>query len=345
MRTDLATLLVATTESWLVSLTPATVLWTAAGLLVLFFSLLAGLWIGVRHAWRLLGWVSGFWYPLRRQLLARWPAERAVWWRQRLTSVNPAELALLLGAAGAIWLAIAAVVEIAEAVLEPTGVLAIDWQVYQRLQTLRDPALDTLLVVITELGGAWITTPIVIAVASWLAWRRLWMAFGYWVGAAIAARLSVLLLKAQLLRPRPGNIYSGVESFSFPSGHATTAMVLYGFLAFLLAMRLPLLGRMALYAVAAVLVVLIGFSRLYLGVHWLTDVVAGFALGGAWMVLLALAFTRLHARQSPAPVPLAIVLCLALVGAGALRFGLQLDSVIENYQNAILNVERDHAAE
>jgi membrane-associated phospholipid phosphatase len=73
------------------------------------------------------------------------------------------------------------------------------------------------------------------------------------------------------------------STFSFPSGHATVSLAVYGALSVVLARRLR--GRARLVAVggAALLVSLIGFSRLYLGVHFLTDVLAGFAAGTAWL--------------------------------------------------------------
>jgi membrane-associated phospholipid phosphatase len=84
------------------------------------------------------------------------------------------------------------------------------------------------------------------------------------------------------------------STYSFPSGHASASLAVYGTLGFLLARRLRnRRARVASLAGAAALVLLIGFSRLYLGVHYLTDVLAGFSLGLAWVTLCALA---LHLR-------------------------------------------------
>lgn len=217
---------------------------------------------------------------------------------------------------------------------EPSAT-TIDLQLHAWLQGLREPWLDLLLAMVTELGGAWVTAPVAGGIALWLAWRRLWPALGYWLAAAIVVRLSIALLKQQLARARPGNFYSGVESFSFPSGHATTATVLYGLVAVLLAAGLPRAGRLMLYGGAALLIILIGFSRLYLGVHWFTDVVAGFALGLAGLLLLVRLFRRLPPAQQPPTRTLALLFCTLLMGAAALRLGLALDSVVANYQLAL----------
>ena len=80
------------------------------------------------------------------------------------------------------------------------------------------------------------------------------------------------------------------SSFSFPSGHALISLAVYGSIALVLARRLPRRGdRMLLYAATGLLVLAIGFSRLYLGVHFLSDVLAGFAAGAAWLALLYVA--------------------------------------------------------
>jgi membrane-associated phospholipid phosphatase len=79
-------------------------------------------------------------------------------------------------------------------------------------------------------------------------------------------------------------------TFSFPSGHALVSLAVYGALALLLARRISSHRRRTLlFALTALWVALIGFSRLYLGVHFLSDVLAGFAAGAAWLALLYVA--------------------------------------------------------
>ena len=90
-------------------------------------------------------------------------------------------------------------------------------------------------------------------------------------------------------------------SFSFPSGHSSVAIAFYGALALVLARLLPRWrARLALALAAAALVAVIGLSRLYLGVHYLSDVLAGFAAGLAW-------FSDLRARtRRPRSPPLTL---------------------------------------
>jgi undecaprenyl-diphosphatase len=77
------------------------------------------------------------------------------------------------------------------------------------------------------------------------------------------------------------------RTYSFPSGHALVSLAVYGSIALVLARRLPTRGeRVLLLAGTGALVLAIGFSRLYLGVHFLSDVLAGYAAGAAWLALL-----------------------------------------------------------
>jgi undecaprenyl-diphosphatase len=98
-------------------------------------------------------------------------------------------------------------------------------------------------------------------------------------------------LKELFGRPRPpGEHLTYAAGFSFPSGHAMVSTAFYGFLAYLLLMNLP--GRWGQWCsgVLIILIILIGISRVYLNVHFASDVLAGFILGG----LLVFVFARLY---------------------------------------------------
>jgi membrane-associated phospholipid phosphatase len=114
--------------------------------------------------------------------------------------------------------------------------------------------------------------------------------------AFIGAEILTLGLKLGFQRERPffADPLATESTYSFPSGHASISLAVYGTLGFILARHLATARtRITTLAAAAALVLLIGFSRLYLGVHFLTDVVAGFSLGLAWVTFCAL---LLHLR-------------------------------------------------
>lgn len=251
----------------------------------------------------------------------------------KLFDRDASELAALLTVAAMLIACAQVFLELADSVLEQETLVQFDFAVYAALQALRSPWLDRLMVMTTELGGAAVTLPVVAAVAAALAWQRQWAVMAYWIGAAAAARMSVVVLKLALARDRPGSIYSGVETFSFPSGHATTSLVVYGFLAFLLAKHRSWNLRLLLYSAIAVLVALVGFSRLYLGMHWLSDVAAGYALGMAWITLLGAAFLRFHPAVELRLVPLSTVALLALATAGSYQYLVHFPQTLARYQS------------
>ncbi|MBV9045239.1 MAG: phosphatase PAP2 family protein [Alphaproteobacteria bacterium] len=119
--------------------------------------------------------------------------------------------------------------------------------------------------------------------------------------AVVMANVSNSLLQLFYGRARPDFIVQGVlpPSHSFPSGHSAMATAAYFLLAMILASyETRRTARVFAFGVAAFLAILIGFSRVYLGVHWPSDVLAGWTLGGIWALLgaLALRFARRSAR-------------------------------------------------
>lgn len=123
-------------------------------------------------------------------------------------------------------------------------------------------------------------------VALALAVRRAWSTLALWLAAVLGGEALNLLLKALIARPRPSFDRPLVfeTSYSYPSGQAMESLVVYGMLAYL-ALLTPWGSRRRAVLVcgAAALVALIGFSRAYLGAHYVSDVVGGIAAGGAWL--------------------------------------------------------------
>src|SRR6478752_2239063 len=122
---------------------------------------------------------------------------------------------------------------------------------------------------------------IVFAVFAWLRWRRA----AAWLAVTMAgAVLLDIALKYAYHRTRPEAFFSVTPgSYSFPSGHALCSLCFYGALAGLLSARLhSLLWRIAVWAAAGVLIVAIGLSRIYLGVHYPSDVLGGYLAATVW---------------------------------------------------------------
>jgi undecaprenyl-diphosphatase len=148
----------------------------------------------------------------------------------------------------------------------------------------RSAAATSVLRLITQLGGAWLDVLFALAVAGlFLAGRRRDAAFV--LVAAGGAMLVTNAMKFILARPRPaGGGLVSVSSYSWPSGHASSSIAFYGALAILAAR--PGAARWAIWAAAALVTAAVGASRVYLGVHYPTDVLAGWTVGGLWLLVV-----------------------------------------------------------
>ena len=200
---------------------------------------------------------------------------------------EPRILAAMALASAALWV----FVEVADEVVEGEAA-PLDRRLLLMLRSPADPAemlgppwLELLARDITALGGVGVLGLIVAAAAGFLALAGRHGTALFVVAATAGGTLVSSLLKLAFGRPRPDLVPHATEvaTASFPSGHAMVSAVVYLTLAALLA-RLVEANRLKVYmlGVAVLLTVLIGVSRVYLGVHWPSDVLAGWAAGSAW---------------------------------------------------------------
>jgi undecaprenyl-diphosphatase len=136
--------------------------------------------------------------------------------------------------------------------------------------------------------GAQALDAIVIVVTVVLAARREWLRAAALAIAGLGGTLLNDVLKLIFHRGRPefATEFITHQSWSFPSGHAMNSLVGYGFLTYLLLERITdRRARIVILVATTIVVGLVGFSRLYLGVHYLSDVVAGFLAGGIWLLV------------------------------------------------------------
>jgi membrane protein DedA with SNARE-associated domain/membrane-associated phospholipid phosphatase len=236
----------------------------------------------------------------RTAVLRRRFAPQIEFVRARLSPEGYLGLHLTAGALfliGASWLFGA----IAEDVLSGDPLTVVDLHVAAWLHTHATAGLTTAMVFVSRLGSAPVVVGVIVLMALFLSWSRLW----YWL---LALSLVVpggvvlnILLKHAFHRPRPvwDNPLQSMAGYSFPSGHTMAATVLYGFLGTYLVWTFPpWCWRVSAVLVAFSLVALIGFSRIYLGVHYLSDVLAAIVEGIAWLALCLTAVFAWKRRRS-----------------------------------------------
>jgi membrane-associated phospholipid phosphatase len=149
---------------------------------------------------------------------------------------------------------------------------------------------------VTRLGNVPVLAAVTLVAAIVLARKRLTSELELLLLAAIGAEILSVGLKLGFERERPffPDPLATESTYSFPSGHASVSLAVYGTIGYIAARHAPSRGRqIGILVAAAGLILLIGFSRLYLGVHYLSDVIAGFSLGLAWV---ALCVVLLHLR-------------------------------------------------
>jgi undecaprenyl-diphosphatase len=172
-----------------------------------------------------------------------------------------------------------------------------DRRVSLLLHRLDSPAMDATMRILTGLGSWPATTAATAVTFAWCLVRRDRRAAVALAGVVVGAELLNVLFKDAFERARPSlfHLVPLPPSYAFPSGHAMRSAAAYGMIAFIISRELPR-SRWVLFAAASALVLSIGVSRVFLGVHWATDVLAGFA-AGAFAVLVGVAIVELAASR------------------------------------------------
>jgi len=175
---------------------------------------------------------------------------------------------------------------IVEDLLSRDPIVAVDHSLAQVIATLRTTGVVQVFIWITELGMWQVLAPFALVTATvlWLT-RRPWLMAGLLTSVS-GSIVFTTLGKLAFHRPRPIEAVLVEHSYSFPSGHATIAVAFYGFLGYLLIRDSATWRRRVNWFFATlVLVLLIGLSRLILGVHYLSDVWGGYLVGALWLII------------------------------------------------------------
>jgi len=218
----------------------------------------------------------------------------------RLTPRRYTGLPLTLIVISALYIA-ALLGGLVEELLEADELVRLDEAINHRIGPIRTDGMITVFIWITDLGGsaALIAVALVTTGLLWAHCRRHMIA-PLWL-TILGSQITTYAGKYVLVRQRP-EFVTDIVAFtpSFPSGHATSSMAVYGFIAYIVARGLVTTRqRFEIIYWTAVLISLIGFSRMLLGLHYASDVAAGFLVGGFWLLLgFALAEHKNHTLES-----------------------------------------------
>ncbi len=255
---------------------------------------------------------DGLIYRALADLLRRHPLGRRLWRALTRTPGHEAPLGtwlLLLTSLTALsaWTLV---------VLQHGGPLPMDQRLDALMDELAIPGLMTLAETLAHVGDLYGVIALVLPWGLWWLARGRLDAFAHFAAGLVGIAMLNTLGKALIGRVRPDTPLHLADSFSYPSAHTSTAVVLFGLAAAFLARELPLRRRFWAYWGAIAVIVPMALSRLVLGVHWLSDLVGGTLLGLVVCALVQLAWQRRsHETLRPCPWLLLATASLALVAA------------------------------
>ncbi|MGQ7932429.1 VTT domain-containing protein [Paraburkholderia sp. D1E] len=197
--------------------------------------------------------------------------------------------------------------------------VGIDVSVYHFLQSMRTSWGDIILLGLATLGSIATLGALAVTVALWMIWERRWRTLAYWLGAVAFSQLLIFAIHLAIRRTPPGSPQSDVHVF--PSTHVAAAVIIYGFLAFLLTRRVSSLAGVFVATVSAVVVLFIALAGLYFGQFWFSDAIGGAALAVVWVSVVALTAVWRHPRVPPSRR----LMPALMLGVVCVSVALQLD--------------------
>ncbi|MFN0190692.1 MAG: VTT domain-containing protein [Aestuariivirga sp.] len=258
-----------------------------------------------------------------------------------LSPQNPRSLLIVLFAA----ILVAALVALVDLFAREAGrdtISNMDISVFRVLQEIRNAPADELMITTTMLGDGLVLTAMFSVMVGWLLWRKAWRAAFAAIIVFVSGKLFVLLIKFGLQRQRPFELEGINELFSFPSSHATMSAIAFGVLAVLASHAMSRWGRAVVYAICGMIVTAIAFSRLYLGAHWLSDVIGGLFFATVLVAAFGIVIEAIPPRRIR-PLGLLGATFIAFMAAGAAHIDFNYGKAEQLY--AARSATRDIALE
>ncbi|MFM0607879.1 VTT domain-containing protein [Paraburkholderia sediminicola] len=207
-----------------------------------------------------------------------------------------------------------------EDVISGDPLVTVDLSVYHFLQSVRTPWSDTVLAGLATLGSVATLTALIVTVVVWMLLERRWRTIGYWLAAVVFSQLLIFALQFAMQRAPPNELMSG--AYVFPSNHVAATVIVYGFLAFLLARRVGMLEGLLVATASTVVVIVVALAGLYFGRYSVSDAIGGAALAYIWVAIVALTAMLRHPEVPPVRRLMPVVVLVVMLGSVGVQLGV-----------------------
>lgn len=291
--------------------------------LVVIIALLTGIvWLSFRATGFLLSHASG-WSNAAGRYLGSWacrhPGPFGRFARRLLDPEQPdassiVVTSLVVLVSGALFFGVL------EDVITGDPLTRVDLSVYHFLQSVRTPWSDAVLAGLGTLGSVVTLLALVVTVMLWMLWERRWRTVGYWLAAVVFSQLLIFALQFAMHRAPPNELMS--RAYVFPSNHVAATVIVYGFLAFLLARRVGMVEGLLVASVSTIVVIVVALAGLNFGRYWVSDAIGGAALAYIWVAIVALTAMLRHPEVPPTRGFMPVVILVVMLVSVGVQLGV-----------------------
>ena len=254
-----------------------------------------GIWLVL---WLIQHFFRRIWRMIDRYIMQAWKYlkthKESMWLTKALSDPrepdNHGQLTLLI----AVFFIFGLFLWVSHQILISGGLVDLSRSVYYLLRSLRTFHLQGIFMLVTFFGDINMLLVAGGMIFLWLIRGRHWYVALHWLGIILLSGTVLTGMKEFMYHPRPGHILFEIDHSSYPSAHVAFGLTFYGFLAVIIARELKPLKRYIVYSIVGILVTLVAFSRIYLGAHWLSDIIAGFLLGSVIVIIATISYRRRH---------------------------------------------------
>lgn len=196
----------------------------------------------------------------------------------------------------------------------------VDESVYRFMQSVRTPWGDSVLAALATLGSSATLAALIVTVTLWMLLERRWRTVGYWLAAVVFSQMLIFALQFAMQRAAPNALMT--NTYAFPSNHVAATVIVYGFLAFLLARRVGMLEGLLVVTASTLVVTVVALAGVYFGRYWVSDAIGGAALSYVWVAIVALTAILRHPESPPARSWMPAIVLVVVLASMGLQSGL-----------------------